>query len=592
MSPTELLDRARAALRANDLRLAEDVLRQHVQASPSSADGWRLLGEVLRASGRRPEAVEALRRATSLAPTDAETRSALGLVLAETGSVAEALPHLEEAARLRPSHAPTRHNLGVALAQAGRPAEAVERLREAITLQPDYPEAHYNLGSVLKELGRADEALDALRRAVELRPLYGEALNNLGLALTEARRPGEAVPVLRQAVRLRPTAPEGQNNLGLALADLGRFEEAEGCYHEALRLEPGYADAHVNLGNALKEQGRTDEAVGCYQLALWLKPDLPSARYNRSLALLQAGRWQEGWPEYEWRWKRGSMRPRHTEKPRWDESALGGRTILLWCEQGLGDAIQFVRYAALVKAKGGRVVLECPPQLATLLATCAGVDAVVAEGEPVPPFDVQAPLLSLPGLFGTTPESVPAAVPYLAAEPGRVEKWRERLEAFPGFRVGVVWQGNRSYAWDRHRSFPLACLAPLAAVEGVRLVSLQKGSAAAQVKGVSFEVIDFGDELDGTAGGFGDTAAVLSCLDLVVACDTAAAHLAGALGVPAWVAVSAVADWRWLRGDDDCPWYPRTEPFRQEILGDWRGVFARMAVELRGLGGTRVGPGG
>jgi tetratricopeptide (TPR) repeat protein len=576
----DLIGSARDALRSNELGRAEGLVRQYLESSPASADAWRLLGETLRASGRRGEAVEALRRAVTVAAGDAEARSALGIALAETNRVAEALPHLEEAARLRPAHAPSRHNLGVALAQAGRAAEAVERLREAITLHPDYAEAWYNLAAVLKELGRADESFDALRRAVELRPTYGEALNNLGLALSERGQPDEAIPVLQQAVRLRPNAPEGHNNLGLALAEVGRFSEAEVCYGEALRLDPSYADAHVNLGNALKEQSRTDEALGCYQLALWLKPDLNSARYNRSLTLLQAGRWSEGWAEYEYRWRRGSMPQRHTGRPRWDGSALDGRTILLWCEQGLGDAIQFVRYAALVKDKGGGVVLECPRQLTALLATCPGIDGVVAEGEPLPLFDVQAPLLSLPGLFGTTLESVPAAVPYLAAEPERVATWRSRLESIGGFRIGVCWQGNRFLRGDRHRSFPLACLEPLAAVPGVRLVSLQKGPGADQLKTARFAVADLGEDLDPPPGGFRDTAAVLKWLDLVVSCDSAVAHLAGALGVPVWIALSTMLDWRWLRGRADTPWYPSARLFRQERLGDWSSVFSRMTGEL------------
>jgi hypothetical protein len=201
----------------------------------------------------------------------------------------------------------------------------------------------------------------------------------------------------------------------------------------------------------------------------------------------------------------------------------------------------------------------------------------------LPPFDVQAPLLSLAGLFGTTPDTVPSAVPYLAAEPGRVETWRERLQVFPGFRVGIVWQGNRYYQWDRHRSIPLACFAPLAAVDGVGLVSLQKGPGADQLRTAHFSVVDLGDALDPPPGGFGDTAAVLKCLDLVVCCDSVIGHLSGALGVPTWVALSAIPDWRWLLGRDDTPWYPSMRLFRQTTLGDWSDVFARMATALRGL---------
>jgi hypothetical protein len=272
-------------------------------------------------------------------------------------------------------------------------------------------------------------------------------------------------------------------------------------------------------------------------------------------------------------------------KPRWDASLLEGRTILLWCEQGLGDAIQFVRYAPLVKAKGGRLVLECPEFMTSLFSTCAGIDELIAEGAALPTFDVQAPLMSLPGLLGTTPQIVPADVPYLHAEPRRVDGWKKQLVDVAGFKVGVVWQGNPHHPWDRWRSFPLSCLAPLAAVKGVRLVSLQKGAGVEQrnLLGGRFAVDGLGGKLDAEGGAFLDTGALMKGLDLVVTADTATAHLAGALGVPVWVALSAVADWRWMCERQDTPWYPTMRLFRQAGLSDWQSVFERMARELRRL---------
>lgn len=569
----------------------DEALASYEQAArlqPRLAEAHLDLGRLLSARGRRAEAEGHFRRALGLRPGWFEALTPLGIAAAEQGRTDEALAYLREAARARPDVAQAHHNLGVALAQSGRTQEAIVSLREAIRLQPGYAEAHYNLGTVLGTLGRKDEAVASYREAVRLRPDYGEAYNNLGLALTETGKPEEAVILLRQAVRLRPQAPEGPNNLGLALAELGRFAEAEVAYHEALRLNPRYAEAHSNLGNTVKEQGRHEEALACYQMALWLDPKSVSTRYNRSLALLQAGDYEQGWKEYEWRWERPTMPPRHTHRPRWDGSPLDGRTVLLWAEQGLGDAIQFVRYAALVQAQGGRVVLECPPPLVPLFTSCAGIDRLVAEGEALPEFDVQAPLLSLPRLVGTTLEDVPAHLPYLAAEPERVERWRQALGMVPGFKVGVVWQGNPRFQWDRHRSFPLACLAPLAAVAGVRLFSLQKGPGAEQVRRVSGNFIVHELEgLDAAGGAFLDTAAVMRCLDLVVTADTAAAHLAGALGVPVWVALAQVADWRWLRGREDTPWYPTLRLFRQERLGDWNDVFSRMADKLRRLVGRQ-----
>jgi tetratricopeptide (TPR) repeat protein len=571
---TVLLDQGKAG---EALQAGEQALRR----DPDSAEGHFQLGQALQAQGQREPARRQLAEAVRLRPEHAEAHSALGLLLARQNRLEEAEAHLAEAVRLRPEQAALHHNLGVCLAQRGRAEEGIASLRRALELRPDYAEACYNLGAVLVEAGRREEGIAAYQRALELRPGYGEAYNNLGLALSDADRHGEAVVILQQAVRLRPQAPEGHNNLGLALAGAGRFREAEAAYAEALRRDPGYAEAHNNLGSALKEQGRLEEALAAYQVALWHNPRSASTHYNRSLALLAAGQWEEGWREYEWRWQRGRMMQRPFRQPPWDGSALNGRTILLWSEQGLGDTIQFARYAAVVKGRGGRVVLECPGCLVPLFRSLPGVDVLVAEEQPVPEFDVQVPLMSLPGLLGVTVQDVLVVEPYLKVVPEREALWRQRLQEVRGFRVGVAWQGNPRFAWDRWRSFPLRCLQPLAEVEGVSLISLQKGPGIEQLAGVRerFAVRVLGEELD-AEGAFVDTAAVMKGLDLVVSADTATAHVAGALGVPVWLALSQVCDWRWLRDREDSPWYPGMRLWRQERLEDWEGIFARMADRI------------
>jgi tetratricopeptide (TPR) repeat protein len=559
---------------------AVQVCEQALRRQPDSAEAHFLLAQALQAQGQHEPALGHLAEAVRLRPDHAEAHSALGLALAQQGRLEEAEVHLAEAVRLRPEQAAWHHNLGVCLSQRGRAEGGIACLRRALELRPDYAEACYNLGAALVETGRREEVVEAYRRAIELRPGYGEAYNNLGLALTEANRHGEAIVILQQAVRLRPDAPEGHNNLGLALVAAGRFGEAEASYREALRLDPGYVEAHNNLASVFKEQGRLDEALAAYQVALWHAPRSASTRYNRSLALLAAGQWEEGWREYEWRWQRRRAMQRPVRQPRWDGSDLAGRAILLWSEQGLGDTIHFARYAAAVQGRGGRVVLECPGCLVPLFRSLRGVDVLVAEGEPVPEFAVQVPLMSLPGLLGVTAQDVQAREPYLRVEPEREAVWRQRLAGVGGYKVGVVWQGNPRHAWDRWRSFPLRCLQPLAEVEGVSLVSLQKGPGLEQLAWARLTVRTLEDELD-AEGAFVDTAAVMRCLDLVVTADTAAAHVAGALGVPIWLAVSQVSDWRWLREREDTPWYPSMRLFRQERLGDWEGVFARMATELK-----------
>ncbi|HWY88893.1 MAG TPA: hypothetical protein VNX28_19425, partial [Gemmataceae bacterium] len=295
------------------------------------------------------------------------------------------------------------------------------------------------------------------------------------------------------------------------------------------------------------------------------------------LRLLQ-GEFPEAWTDYEFRRQKSDFVQSHQDRPCWDGAPLDGKTILLHPEQGLGDTIHFIRYAALVKQRGGNVVFECPAALARLLSGVAGIDQLVAAGTPPPPFDVQASLLSLPNIFATTLATVPAAVPYLRADAVLAEHWRNELAPLDGFRIGIAWQGNIQHAGDRYRSFPLRHLEPLARMAGVKLVSLQKGQGTEQLRG-QFPILDLGDRLD-AAGAFLDTAAIMMNLDLVITVDSAVAHLAGALAVPVWVALSIAPDWRWLLERADSPWYPTMRLFRQQRFGDWNDVFERIHKEL------------
>jgi tetratricopeptide (TPR) repeat protein len=543
--------------------------RQAVRLWPEAFEAHLQLGSLLSARGKGPEAVAAYREAVRLRPEHAEALAGLGVALAKEGCLGEAIATLRRAVQLRPEFAQAHHNLGVAWAHSGAMEQAADSLREAIRLKPDYAEAHFNLGNTLVHMNRRAKAVSAFHRALELRPDYVDALNNLGLALCELGHSGEAAVLLRQAVRLRPDDAESLNNLGMALADQARFDEATAVYEQALRLRPRYAEAHTNLGSAYKEQGRLEEAVACYDYALWLQPDSATAHWNRSLAYLAQGHYERGWAEYEWRWKPKRSPPRHFAQPAWEGKALEGRTIILYMEQGLGDMIQFIRYAPRVKGRGGRVVVECPDSLCELFATVAGVDQVIAEGSQLPPFEVHAPLMSLPYLLGTRLETVPAEVPYLSAPAKVVERWRIRLAQSPAFKVGIVWQGNPRHTRDRHRSVPLRQFAPLAAVPGVELVSLQKGDAPAVLRalGSRFRVTELSEAQSPDGHTFAETSAVMKNLDLVITLDTAVAHLAGALALPVRVGLSKIVDWRWLLDRPDTPWYPTMRLFRQETLG-------------------------
>jgi tetratricopeptide (TPR) repeat protein len=563
--------------------------RQALALDPNAAEAHHDLGHVLAEQGWHAEAAACFRQAVRLRPLSGAAHTSLAVALSRLGQHAEALAGFREAIRVEPGYAQAHNNLGVALAQQGQPDEAIAAFRQALRVQPDYADAHYNLGVSLGQLGQRDEAVACYREAVRLRPDMADALNNLGLALSEMDQQGQAIVLLRQAVRLRPAFAEAHNNLGLALADLGRLEEAVAAFEQALRLKPLYAEAHNNLGGVLRGLGRLEEAAACYDLAVQLTPAMAaaSAHWNRALTWLHQGNFARGWAEYEWRWKRSTTTRPSFPQPLWDGGPLEGRTILLHCEQGLGDAIQFVRYAPLVQARGGRVVLGCPPPLWALFQSMAGVEHVVAEGQVLPAYDVHAPLMSLPRLLGTTLTTVPAEVPYLSVPSERVEHWRKRLEEWCGrdaFTVGICWQGNPRHKWDRHRSVPLALFRPLARVPGVRLISLQRGPGAEQL-GAAGSLVTAVDPCAGQKDEFTfqDTAALIRCLDLVVTVDTAAAHLAGALGAPVWLALSQIVDWRWLDGRDDSPWYPSMRLFRRKHVGDWEPVFAQLATELHHL---------
>jgi Flp pilus assembly protein TadD len=469
--------------------------------------------------------------------------------------------------------------------RAGQPDAAERVCRELVATNPWVADAWFILGVASQLQGKLEESVEQYRRSLSLVPYNAEAWNNLAASLLSLRRHEEAAPCVEQALALAPDYAEAHNNRGNLLQALGRHEEAIACYGRALELKPGYHAAYDHLGLVMHAQGRLPEAVRCYSRALELAPDYAVAHMNRALARLQMGEFAPGWAEYEWRF----ACPEHPlpghDQPVWDGSPLDSRPILLWTEQGLGDSIQFVRYAPLIAARGGRVILHSPSSLARILSTCPGIHQLVIEGQDLPEFTCHAPLMSLPRILGTTLETIPAEVPYLRADPELVRRWSEALQAAGGLRVGIAWQGNPGHKKDLHRSFPLTRFRALAAIPGVRLFSLQKGAGSGQLRSAcrDLPVIDLGPWLED----FMDTAAVLANLDLVICPDTSLAHLAAALGVPVWVALPFACDWRWLLHRDDTPWYPTLRLYRQSGWGDWDGVFARLAVDLARLATAR-----
>ncbi|UFS72416.1 tetratricopeptide repeat protein [Geomonas sp. RF6] len=458
--------------------------------------------------------------------------------------------------------------------------QAHEFFRRAVVLQPGVPELHNNLGVLRHDLGENVEALSCYDEALRLAPRYGEALSNRANALRALGRSVEAVLGYREAIACAPDNPEFYYNLGNALRAEGEWEEAVEAYHHLLALDPAHLWGWVNLCGSHMALGRGDAAIHAGRRAVRLSPESPDAHWNLALALLSEGEFLAGWREYEWRLADARTFPRERAgKPLWDGSPLAGRTILVVCEQGFGDAIQFIRYVPLLACAGARVVVECRRELVTLFSRQAGVAVVVQGGASLPDFDTFTYLLSLPRLLGTELSSIPAGVPYLTPDPGLCASWRERLGEGHALKVGVVWAGSAGYKNDRNRSLEARHLSPLGELPDVELYSLQIGEAARAVQGSSpvLRAVDLSPEIRH----FSDTAAIIANLDLVVAVDTAVAHLCGALGKPVWVLIPKGNDWRWLRERDDSPWYPTMRLYRQDRVGEWSSVVARVRADLK-----------
>jgi tetratricopeptide (TPR) repeat protein len=481
-------------------------------------------------------------------PEDFDALHLLGVLNFQRHRTVEALRFLSQALRINSGSADAMSNLGLALHATGRFEEAVAWYRNALRLAPDHPEILYNLGNACLELGHIDEALSNFDAALAKNPDHVGALVNRGNTLLRFNQPVEAMA----------------------------------SYDEALAAMPGHPQILTNLGHALRRLERPVEALADFEAAIAAGPEFPEAHFEAAMTRLCLGDFEAGWKAYEWRWRTGAFagQRRQFQAPLWlGDAPVCGKTILLHAEQGFGDTIQFIRYAPLLAGQGAKVICEVQPELQPLLSQLKDV-TIIAKGEPLPAFDLQCPLLSLPLAFGTQSETIPAVVPYLAASAERMADWRDRL-TLGGPRVGFVWSGQPSHKNDANRSIPLKRLAALFEDPPVRCFSLQshlRDTDSEVLRGLP-NLVHLGDAFRD----FADTAAVLALLDVVVSVDTAVAHLAGALGKPVVILVPYAADFRWLRGRDDSPWYPTAKLFRQPAFGDWDSVIVRLHDELQQL---------
>jgi tetratricopeptide (TPR) repeat protein len=512
----------------------------------------------------------------SLSNSQAEDHFKRGDAHRQRQEFKDALLSYEQALAINPDHAQACANRGSILKILGRVAEAELDYRRAVAIDPGLVEGHYNLGNLLRETARMAEAEACFRRVIALRPGIDRAHRNLGRVLAELGRFDEAVSQLRQALELGPDFVGALVDLGHVLRMAGNAKEAEDASRKAVALAPDNATAHLNLGFALQDQGRIDEAVECFRQSSRRNPRYAKAAFAEGLAHLLRGDFAAGLNKYEARWSINEAAPRTFAQPQWHGEDPLGRRILLHAEQGAGDSIQFLRYVPLVAERAGTVILEVPSNLVSLAATLRRGGLLIAQGQSLPEFDCHCPLLSLPRAFGTTRDSIPASIPYLGAPPDRIPSWRQRLPASGALRIGFAWAGNAVHRADRFRSMPLAALAPLFGVAGTQWYSLQVGPRSADLSNGPKAIIDLSSALTD----FGETAAAIANLDLVVSVDTAVAHLAGALGKPVWLMIPFAPDWRWFLHRDDSPWYPSMRLFRQTQPGDWPGVVMAIRKAL------------
>ncbi len=578
-------DRREEALASFERVRALDA--RHVEARCAAAG-------VLAGLDRREEALKSYEEALAIAPKNIEALIQRGILLTNFDRPLEALASFDSALALQPDNAEALACRGVALAMSGRHEEALAQYDKSLAIQSDNPQALTNRGVALTVLDRLREALASFDEALMLKPDHAEAYANRGVALALGARHDEALASYDKALAINPVNPGALDNRGVALTSLGRPHEALPNHDKALALKPDYAEAYYNRGVALTELGLPEEGAQSCDRSLALKPDYQQALFARGAIALLLGDYQRGWKGYESRWdcKGLPARAMILPCPEWRGETLRGKRIIVYEEQGSGDVLQFSRYLLALSSMGAQVTFYVRANIHRLLRSLGAKIRLTESHQPGARYDYQCALMSLPAAFGANFVHAPTKFPYLAAEAPLVRKWRRRIGDH-GLKIGIAWQGSLAKNADRGRSMPLRFFQAIGAVPGVRLISLQKGFGSEQIADLPATMVveTFDSDMDQGADAFTDTAAVMTCLDLIVTCDTSIAHLAGALGRPVWLALKRVAEWRWLLDRTDTPWYPTMKLYRQPSRDDWASVFDRIAADVAGLKpkGARAG---
>nr|WP_315488115.1 tetratricopeptide repeat protein [uncultured Rhodoferax sp.] len=564
----------------SQFQAAVDSYDRAIAFSPGLVEAHSNRGVALIELQQLDAAVASCERAIALNPAYTEAHYNRGNALLGLKQIDEAIASFDRAIAIRPTCAQAYFSRGVALHERKALEAALASYDQAIVLNPQHAKAFFTRGFVLMELGRYEASIASYDQAIAINPTYTDAHSNRAAALLALKLWEAAVASCDKAITLDPNHAQALTNRGVALHQLKQFDEAMVSYNSAIAAQPDYVQAHTNRGVALHALKQLDAAVACYDRAIAIQPDYAEAHFYKSLALLLAGDFERGWACYQWLWKTEKSAPklRHFSQPHWSGAeSLVGKTILVHSEQGLGDMIQFCRYAQLLADAGARVVLEVPPPLKGLLQCLAGVAELVNKGAQLPAFDYQSLLLSLPAAFKTSMDSIPGRQPYLHCDSRKLQEWVDRLGAKTRPRVGIVWSGSTDHAIDYNRSLPLAVLVPFLP-DAFDCFSLQKEVREMDKASLVThnKIRHFGDAI----ADFDDTAALCTLMDIVVSVDTSVAHLSAALGKPTWILLPYVPDWRWLLDRDDSPWYQTAKLYRQSSDGDWPGVLAEVKADL------------
>jgi len=581
---------------SGDLVLALEYLLCAARVAPAQAvepsklvGVYNNLGNIYKGLDKLDLALSSYGKASELNPVYADAHNNKGLVLLEQCKYLEALSCFNETLRLNPSFIQALNNKGNALRALGHYPEALSSFDQALSLNPDYAQAHSNKGLVLQDMHNLEAALNAYQFAIKLRPNYAEALYNCANVYKELDQFQLAEDYYQAAIEAREDYAQAFNNLGSVYKLQRKFDEALESYSRALQINPSFALALYNRGNLFKDLNNSSAALADFARAVKVDASFAEAQLNISMVYLALGDFQRGWAGFEWRLKSKVLLPtvgiRSFDQPTWlGHQSLTNKTILLYAEQGLGDTLQFCRYATLTKERGARVILEVPVELFTLLENLQGVDVLLRKGDALPHFDYQCPLMSLPFAFNTELQNIPGGSAYIQCDPIKAKFWHSKIDLRESNKpkVGLVWSGNSNHLNDSNRSISLSLLRDLLTLD-CQFFSLQKelSSPDKLALGKSSELEDMSSFLQD----FGDTAALVSNLDLVIAVDTSVAHLAGAMDKPVWLLLPFNSDWRWLQGVSTSPWYPSMKLYRQKVPGDWQNVLVNVKSDLSKLFG-------